>query len=60
MDDKWKIELYESARGEKLVEDFFDSLEVKARLKINHAIELQKKLGLLKNAYKSILCGSKK
>ena len=34
MDEKWKIELYENARGEKLVEEFFDSLEAKARLKI--------------------------
>ncbi len=46
MDEKWEIELYENARGEKLVEEFFDSLEVKARLKINHAIELLETFGL--------------
>ena len=46
MDEKWKIELYENARGEKLVEEFFDSLEAKARLKINHAIELLETFGL--------------
>lgn len=46
MDDKWKIELYENARGEKPVEEFFDSLEAKAILKINHAIELLEEFGL--------------
>ena len=46
MDEKWKIELYENARGEKPVEKFFDSLEAKARLKINHAIELLETFGL--------------
>lgn len=46
MDEKWKIELYESARGERPVEEFFDSLETKARLKINHAIELLETFGL--------------
>lgn len=46
MDDKWKIELYESARGKKIVEEFFDSLEVKTMLKIKHAIELLETFGL--------------
>lgn len=46
MYDKWKIELYENARGEKPVEKFLDSLEVKARLKITHAIELLETFGL--------------
>lgn len=46
MDYKWKIELYENTRGEKPVEEFFDSLETKARLKINHAIELLETFGL--------------
>ncbi|MDO8638657.1 MAG: type II toxin-antitoxin system RelE/ParE family toxin [Candidatus Daviesbacteria bacterium] len=46
MDIKWKIELYENAKGEKLVEDFFDSLETKAKLKINHAILLLEIFGL--------------
>lgn len=44
--DKWRIELYENAKGEKPVEEFFDSLEVKAKLKINHAIELLETFGL--------------
>lgn len=46
MDQKWKIELYENARGEKPVEEFFDSLNKKARLKIVHAFELLETFGL--------------
>lgn len=46
MDRKWKIELYENTKGDKPVEEFFDSLEVKAKLKINHAIELLEAFGL--------------
>lgn len=46
MDDKWEIDLYENARGEKLVEKFIDSLEAKSRLKITHAIELLEAFGL--------------
>lgn len=46
MDEKWRIELYENARGEKLVEEFFDSLEARTKLKINHAIELLETFGL--------------
>lgn len=46
MSDKWTTELYVNARGEQLVEEFFDSLETKARLKITHAIELLETFGL--------------
>jgi len=46
MEQKWKIELYETARGEKPVEEFFDSLDKKARLKITHAFELLEIFGL--------------
>lgn len=46
MDEKWKIELYENARGEKPIEKFIDSLEAKARLKVTHAIELLETFGL--------------
>ncbi|MBU1031554.1 type II toxin-antitoxin system RelE/ParE family toxin [Patescibacteria group bacterium] len=46
MEERWKIELYENSRGEKLVEDFFDSLDKKANLKIIHALELLKAFGL--------------
>lgn len=31
MEGKWQIELYENAEGEKLVEEFFDSLDKKAK-----------------------------
>ena len=46
MDERWKIELYENARGEKLVEEFFDSLDRKANLKIRRAFELLETFGL--------------
>lgn len=46
MEEKWKIELYENSKGEKLVEEFFDSLDKKANLKIVHAFELLKAFGL--------------
>lgn len=46
MDQKWKVELYADARGEKPVEEFFDSLDKKARLKIVRAFELLGAFGL--------------
>lgn len=46
MDNRWKIELFENARGEKPVEEFFDSLDKKANLKIAHAFELLETFGL--------------
>ncbi len=46
MEGKWQIELYENSRGEKLVEEFFDSLDKKANLKITHAFELLGTFGL--------------
>lgn len=46
MDQKWDIELYENARGKKLIEIFLDSLDKKARLKVVRAFELLKAFGL--------------
>lgn len=46
MGGKWQVELYENSRGEKLVEEFFDSLDKKANLKIAHAFELLETFGL--------------
>lgn len=46
MDDKWKIELYENTRGEKPVEEFFESLDKKANLKIARAFELLETFGI--------------
>lgn len=46
MEKKWQIELYENSKGDKLVEDFFDSLDKKANLKISHAFELLENFGL--------------
>ena len=46
MDDKWKIELYENASGDKFVEEFFESLDAKANLKIERALELLETFGI--------------
>ena len=46
MDNKWNIEMYENARGEKPVEGFFDSLDEKARLKVVHAVGLLETFGV--------------
>lgn len=46
MDNKWKIELYENTRGEKVVEEFFNSLDKKANLKIVRAFELLETFGV--------------
>lgn len=46
MDARWKIKLYETARGEKPIEKFIDSLQAKARLKATRAIELLQEFGL--------------
>lgn len=46
MEEKWEIELYENSRGEKVIEEFFDSLDKKANLKIVHASKLLKEFGL--------------
>jgi len=42
----WEIELYENTRGEKPVEEFFESLNKKANLKIVRALELLEIFGL--------------
>ena len=46
MVDKWSIELYENAQGDKLVQEFIDSLETKTQLKVTRAIELLQSFGL--------------
>lgn len=46
MDAKWKIELYENASGDKLVEQFFESIDNKANLKIERAFELLETFGI--------------
>ncbi|KKR91231.1 hypothetical protein A2409_03760 [Candidatus Curtissbacteria bacterium RIFOXYC1_FULL_41_36] len=46
MDQKWRVELYSSATGDKPVEDFIDSLEKRTQLKIYSAIELLQEFGL--------------
>ncbi len=43
--EKWKIEFYESARGEKFVESFANSLEVSTRAKLTKLLDLLEKYG---------------
>ncbi|MBI2019405.1 hypothetical protein HYS95_01910 [Candidatus Daviesbacteria bacterium] len=46
MEERRKIELYESSSGDKPVEGFFASLDEKANSKIVHAFKLLKEFGL--------------
>lgn len=46
MDDKWKVKAYESVSGDQPVEDFFKSLDEKARLKISRTLDLLEEFGL--------------
>ena len=46
MDNKWEVELYENAKGEKPVEKFFESLSIKANLKVERALELLETFGI--------------
>ena len=44
--DKWKIKVYESPSGNKPVEEFLNSLDVRARLKVSRTFELLENFGL--------------
>ncbi len=46
MDDKWKIQIYKSVSGGKPPEDFLNSLDEKARLKVSRTFELLEQFGL--------------
>ena len=46
MDQKWKIKVYESANGNKPLENFIKSLNEKAQLKISRTLELLEEFGL--------------
>ena len=46
MDDKWKVKTYESLSGDKPVEEFLNSLDEKARLKVSRTFELLEQFGL--------------
>lgn len=45
-DLKWKVKTYESLSGDQPVEDFFKSLDEKARLKISRTLDLLEEFGL--------------
>ncbi len=46
MSNEWKIEIYETTKEEKPVEDFFDSLDKKTNLKIVRAFQLLETFGI--------------
>lgn len=46
----WQIDYYESATGKKPVEDFINSLEEKAQVKIVKTLELLEEFGIKLNA----------
>lgn len=40
MEEKWKVQVYESPGGDRPVEEFLNSLDEKARLKVSRTFEL--------------------
>ncbi len=46
MDEKWSVKVYESVSGDKPVEEFLNSLDKKARLKVSRTFELLEQFGL--------------
>lgn len=46
MEENWHIEYYESARGDKPVEEFYNSLEEKTRVKVTKTLELLEEFGI--------------
>src|SRR3989344_8828005 len=46
MSDKWRVLVYESPNGDKPVEEFLNSLDKKARLKVSRTFELLEQFGL--------------
>lgn len=46
MDDKWKVKAYESLGGDMPVEEFLESLDEKARLKVSRTLNLLEEFGL--------------
>ncbi|OGE33945.1 hypothetical protein A3J19_00685 [Candidatus Daviesbacteria bacterium RIFCSPLOWO2_02_FULL_41_8] len=46
MEGKWKVKVYESPNGDKSVEEFLNSLDERARLKVARTFELLEQYGL--------------
>lgn len=46
MDEKWKILLYRTLQGESPVQEFIDSLELRAQAKVYDAINLLRSFGI--------------
>ncbi len=45
-EEPWNIVYYESARGDKLIEEFINTLQEKTQIKVIRSIELLKKYGI--------------
>lgn len=46
MDEKWKVVLYRSPSGDYPVQQFIDSLEIKAQAKVRNTIKLLQDFGI--------------
>lgn len=46
MEEHWKILLYSTPQGDKLINEFIKSLELKAQTKVYNALELLKSYGV--------------
>ncbi|HBQ50915.1 TPA: hypothetical protein DD690_02955 [Candidatus Daviesbacteria bacterium] len=46
MDEKWKVILYRNPSGVHPVQQFLDSLEIKAQAKVQDVIELLREFGI--------------
>jgi phage-related protein len=46
MDEKWKVVLYRSPSGDYPVQQFIDSLEIKAQSKVRNTVKLLQEFGI--------------
>lgn len=46
MDEKWKVILYRSPRGDYPVQEFIDNLEIKTQSKVKDTIKLLREFGI--------------
>ncbi len=46
MDEKWKVVLYRSPGGDYPVQQFIDSLEIKAQAKVRNTVKLLQEFGI--------------
>ncbi len=46
MDERWKVVLYGSPSGDYPVQEFIDSLEIKAQVKVRNTVKLLQEFGI--------------